>query len=1093
MGCKIAAYKQYADHSSATLAGTHSGSLTLTARDASRHDRGKLLNKPLTQMIEALGLEIAAIRKKGGGTQIGLRGGERVGQAEDSWLYRFVVAEDINLRDDTPVRVTAGQEDVPGVLVSFRDGILLVALEKDLGPRIAAARLVANDSFLLERLKERLEQVQGGEAQFNRTAADRVLGLVSPSSADAEPHPSVNGDGTLNVDQMRGVRRSLGSDTTFVWGPPGTGKTTTLARIVEAHYRAGRSVLLVSNTNIAVDTALEKVAERLQNEPKFDEGLVIRLGPVVKEELRRRFGPKVILEEIVARLGQTLQHDKDNLLREATPLEAEERWLVAALKDLGRLASARQTLAARQNALQTATVNIAARQQEAEQHRARAAKLRSDLERARTMSALRRFFLRLDPDRLARDASAAERAAEAAAEAARALASELPKLQAEITSLRGEVDRLIAETERYPPPAQIEARLERLRAQQGQIRERIAAIDRQLAELEQQVLARCKILATTVYRTYLVKNVPRQFDAVVIDEASMLIPPLVFYAAGLARQSVTVAGDFRQLPPIVMSDERLAAEWLKCDVFDKAGIPQQLKPEEPTPHLVALGIQYRMREPICAVLNELFYADHPLRSDPSVNRRTGRFPLSDAPLLYVDTAPFHPWTAFRVGTYSRYNLFHALLVRNIVLHLAHTGFLPDTGKPNDKVGAVTPYASQARLIQVLLDDCLGERAAGVAATVHRFQGNEKEAMVIDLTDSPGTPLGRFLEATRIEEDGARLLNVAVSRAQQHVILLGNFEYLRAKAPPEGFARRLVDYFETHGEALGLDALLPLAERDWSHGLHRMLPATFDLPDGAASVFTEGTFYPAFLKDLARAHESIVIFSPFATATGTARWIDSLRAGLARGVKVRILTRPADECGGGSPDKVAELVQELRGLGITVDMRARMHEKIAIIDGRILWHGSLNILSHRDTHESMLRLESPAVCQQLSRFVTTPAGSREEDAAPSLAAPENPACPKCRGPTVWNDGPNGIYFECEDAKCKGVVNPRRGRGQTKSGTTRGRAPGEDRGRRQQRAGTDSGRLCPQPGCGGRLVQRQGRFGRFLGCTNYPRCRYTEDLE
>ena len=62
------------------------------------------------------------------------------------------------------------------------------------------------------------------------------------------------GGSRLNDDQRAAIRRSLGSDTTFVWGPPGTGKTTTLARIVKAHYRAGQSILLVSNTNIAVDT-----------------------------------------------------------------------------------------------------------------------------------------------------------------------------------------------------------------------------------------------------------------------------------------------------------------------------------------------------------------------------------------------------------------------------------------------------------------------------------------------------------------------------------------------------------------------------------------------------------------------------------------------------------------------------------------------------------------------------------------------------------------------------------------------------------------------------------------------------------------------
>lgn len=32
-------------------------------------------------------------------------------------------------------------------------------------------------------------------------------------------------------------------------------------------------------------------------------------------------------------------------------------------------------------------------------------------------------------------------------------------------------------------------------------------------------------------------------------------------------------------------------------------------------------------------------------------------------------------------------------------------------------------------------------------------------------------------------------------------------------------------------------------------------------------------------------------------------------------------------------------------------------------------------------------------------------------------------------------------------------------------------------------------CPLPGCGGRLVNRNGKFGPFLGCSNYPTCRYS----
>ena len=35
-----------------------------------------------------------------------------------------------------------------------------------------------------------------------------------------------------------------------------------------------------------------------------------------------------------------------------------------------------------------------------------------------------------------------------------------------------------------------------------------------------------------------------------------------------------------------------------------------------------------------------------------------------------------------------------------------------------------------------------------------------------------------------------------------------------------------------------------------------------------------------------------------------------------------------------------------------------------------------------------------------------------------------------------------------------------------------------------------RICPK--CGGKLVERKGKYGEFLGCSNYPRCKYTWNL-
>ncbi len=45
-----------------------------------------------------------------------------------------------------------------------------------------------------------------------------------------------------------------------------------------------------------------------------------------------------------------------------------------------------------------------------------------------------------------------------------------------------------------------------------------------------------------------------------------------------------------------------------------------------------------------------------------------------------------------------------------------------------------------------------------------------------------------------------------------------------------------------------------------------------------------------------------------------------------------------------------------------------------------------------------------------------------------------------------------------------------------------------GKAKGQAATPTGKTCPQ--CGGALVQRQGKYGPFVGCSSYPKCRYIE---
>lgn len=78
-----------------------------------------------------------------------------VAVSNGNYIYRFPFTGELQIRD-TPVRVQFAQQEVDGSIVSVGEGFVVVALEKDLGPRLPRVRLIRDDSFLVEKLRERL-------------------------------------------------------------------------------------------------------------------------------------------------------------------------------------------------------------------------------------------------------------------------------------------------------------------------------------------------------------------------------------------------------------------------------------------------------------------------------------------------------------------------------------------------------------------------------------------------------------------------------------------------------------------------------------------------------------------------------------------------------------------------------------------------------------------------------------------------------------------------------------------------------------------------------------------------------------------------
>ena len=60
----------------------------------------------------------------------------------------------------------------------------------------------------------------------------------------------------LNNSQINFLKNALVTDISYLWGPPGTGKTKTLAFLINHLCNKGERTLICSNTNMAVDQVI---------------------------------------------------------------------------------------------------------------------------------------------------------------------------------------------------------------------------------------------------------------------------------------------------------------------------------------------------------------------------------------------------------------------------------------------------------------------------------------------------------------------------------------------------------------------------------------------------------------------------------------------------------------------------------------------------------------------------------------------------------------------------------------------------------------------------------------------------------------------
>lgn len=331
-------------------------------------------------------------------------------------------------------------------------------------------------------------------------------------------------------------------------------------------------------------------------------------------------------------------------------------------------------------------------------------------------------------------------------------------------------------------------------ADRSKLFDELNSIDKKIAcenntEKEKEILKNAQLIGCTLSMAVSKFDIfNSSFDTVFVDEASMAYIPFCLFSASLSKKRIAFFGDFMQLPPIAQAKTDEAEKWLKNNIFKQLKIEKHVNENILDDRLVMLKKQYRMHPDISDIINKLFYKNQ-LINDESVIRNTLHItntePGKNYPIVLYDLSNFHTLCFNDQESKSRFNLLSAIITSSLAKDLIDT--------TSFKIGIITPYRSQARLIKALLKD-LGYKDNRITiATVHKFQGSESDIIIFDFVDAkPKKDVGKILND---KHSSLQLANVAISRAKGKLIFVGDITYLKETLKPTDIFYKLITEIE----------------------------------------------------------------------------------------------------------------------------------------------------------------------------------------------------------------------------------------------------------------------------------------------------------
>lgn len=233
----------------------------------------------IKEYSDALRREIHYLKQGKGKKYKIVNGNKLVKSDKGIYTYLFEMETELHLPDDAPVAVeAAGGMRAVGSVLSCEDFQILLLLDRNLDDKVSSAYLTVEPWKLLEALDKKMNSLNPNINKLAIKIMEEGADLSTDTDIANIPKGQLAVESKLETD-----------DIVTVWGPPGTGKTYTMAKIAKKYISMGKSVLIVSHSNVSVDGVIKQVVKMIDVDMQsvLENGKILRFGYVRDDKLSK--------------------------------------------------------------------------------------------------------------------------------------------------------------------------------------------------------------------------------------------------------------------------------------------------------------------------------------------------------------------------------------------------------------------------------------------------------------------------------------------------------------------------------------------------------------------------------------------------------------------------------------------------------------------------------------------------------------------------------------------------------------------------------------------------------------------------------------